>query len=108
MIKGAMRSPFAAAILALCTSGALAQGVPSFDVAPLCRAEGKAAPDFAASCMDDEKKAHADLVRLWTQFPAESRTNCMRLATGAAGVRSYIELLTCLQINKDVKSLPKQ
>jgi hypothetical protein len=27
---------------------------------------------------------------------------------GFSGVRSYVELLTCLQIAKDIKSLPKE
>jgi hypothetical protein len=32
----------------------------------------------------------------------------MQTETDVAGVRSYVELLTCLQIAKDAKSLPKE
>ena len=30
------------------------------------------------------------------------------MATGITGVQSYVELLSCLQIKKDVKGLPKE
>ena len=42
------------------------------------------------------------------QFTSENKTNCMQTATDVAGVRTYVELLTCLQITKDTRSLPKQ
>jgi hypothetical protein len=32
----------------------------------------------------------------------------MQTETDVSGVRSYVELLTCLQIAEDVKSLPKE
>ena len=108
MTSRARRSPFAAIVFALSASGAMAQDLPTLDVAPLCRAEGKAAPDFAASCLADEKKARDDLVRQWAQFSRDSKASCLRLATGIPGVQSYVELLTCLQMKKDIQSLPKR
>ena len=108
MTKRAMLPSLTAVAFALHAFGAAAQDVPTLDVGSLCRAEGKAAPDFAESCMADEKKAREDLVRQWAQFAPDSRARCTAVAKSIAGAQSYVELLTCLQMAKDVKSLPKQ
>ena len=108
MMKRIMLPSLAVIALALHAVIAVAQEVPTFDVGPLCRAQAKAAPELGQACMADEKKAREDLVRQWAQFAPDSKASCTQLATGIAGIRSYVELLTCLQIAKDVKSLPKQ
>ena len=56
--------------------------------------------------MAQEQKARETLASQWTQFAPQSRTNCTQEQFGAT--RSYVELLTCLQIAKEVKSLPKE
>jgi hypothetical protein len=90
--------------------GALADEVPIFDVAATCRAESQRDPGagVAAACMADEQRARDVLVGQWAQFTPESKTTCMQTETDISGVRSYVELLTCLQIAKEVKSLPKE
>jgi len=108
MTNSALRSPLAAVVLVLTTFGAIAQDLPTLDVAPLCRAEGKTAPDFAASCMADEKRARDELARQWAQFSRDSKVSCLRVETGIPGVQSYVELLTCLQMKKDIQGLPKR
>ena len=60
-----------------------------------------------AGCMTDEQNARTALVSQWTQFEPESRARCTRMVGDIAGTQSYVELLTCLQMAKDVKSLPK-
>jgi hypothetical protein len=55
----------------------------------------------------DEQNARATLVSQWTQFAPDSRSRCMQMVGDPAGPQSYVELLTCLQMAKDVKSLPK-
>ena len=60
------------------------------------------------ACMADQIKARDDLVRQWAQFAPDSRARCTQMVTGIAGMESYVELLTCLQMAKDVKNLPKQ
>jgi hypothetical protein len=87
---------------------ALAQDVPTLDVGPLCRAEAKAAPSLAGPCMDDQKRAREDLVRQWSQFTPAERRSCLELVNTVPGTQSYIELLTCLQMRRDVRTLPKQ
>jgi hypothetical protein len=85
---------------------AVAQEVPTFDVSRTCRAESAALPDAARTCVADEQQARGVLVAQWNQFTSESKTSCLQEATGIAGVRSYVELLTCLQTAKDAKGLP--
>ena len=104
----AMLPSLAAVALSLGASVAAAQEMPTLDVAPLCRAQAKAAQDLADACLADEKKAREDLVRQWAQFDPSSRTRCTETARSIAGDQSYVELLTCLQMAKDVKSLPKE
>jgi hypothetical protein len=86
---------------------ALADDVPTFDVRVTCRAESQADPgaEFAAICVAQEENARETPVSQWTQFGTQSRTNCIQEQFGAT--RSYVELLTCLQIAKEVKDLPK-
>jgi hypothetical protein len=84
-----------------------ADDVPTYDVRATCHAESLAdASAGATACLQDEQKARETLVAQWTQFASENRTNCMELEGGITGVRSYVELLTCLQIAKQVKALP--
>jgi hypothetical protein len=59
-----------------------------------------------ASLYGGRAKSREQLSKEWEQFPAEIRANCTREATAIANVRSYVELLTCLQIAMDVKKLP--
>ncbi len=107
MMKRVLPSLTAVAV-ALGASVAAAQEVPTLDVGPLCRAQAKAAQELADACLADEKRAREDLVRQWAQFGADSKTRCIEVSKSIAGAQSYVELLTCLQIAKDVKGLPKQ
>jgi hypothetical protein len=88
----------------------LADDVPTFDVRATCGAEAQADPAAGTvrSCMTDEQKARETLVTQWAQFAPESRTKCMQAEAGMAGVRSYVELLTCLQLAKAAKGLSEE
>jgi hypothetical protein len=110
MTKLAM--PLSLAVIALGSQpiAALADDVPTYDVRSTCRAETHDDPGAgtAATCLADEQKARETLVAQWAQFDAESKKSCAQLEGVTAGLRSYVELLTCLQIAKDTKSLPKE
>lgn len=108
MMKPAMLPSLAAIAVALYAVAAVAQEVPKLDVTPLCRAQAKASQDLADACLADEKKAQDELVRRWAQFASADKARCTGMAKSIAGAQSYVELLTCLQIALDVKSLPKQ
>jgi len=86
-----------------------ADEVPRLDVARTCRAEAAGQDRTAVdACMKDEQQARDQLTREWDRFAAQNRTNCTREATGIAGIQSYVELLTCLQIARDVQNLRKE
>jgi hypothetical protein len=86
-----------------------ADDVPTYDVNKSCKADVQAyqGTGTRAGCMTDEQNARQMLVSQWTTFAPENRTRCTQMVGDPAGPQSYVELLTCLQMAKDVKSLPK-
>jgi hypothetical protein len=86
-----------------------ADEVPTYDVNKSCKVDVQAyqGTGTRAGCMTDEQNARQMLVSQWTQFAPENRTRCAQMVGDPAGPQSYVELLTCLQMAKDVKSLPK-
>jgi len=98
--------PVTAALLTALVGTAAAQGVPTIDVGPSCRASaaGILTQDFDA-CRRSEDAAHQTLLKQWTSFPAGDRTSCYRLTTtGTPG--TYTELLTCLEMKQAARSSP--
>jgi hypothetical protein len=89
---------------------AVADDVPTFDVRVTCRAESQGDPGagIAAACLADEQRARNTLVAQWAQFAPASKATCMQTENGIPGIRSYVELLTCLQLARDAKSLPNE
>ncbi|HZP78733.1 MAG TPA: hypothetical protein VFB45_21530 [Pseudolabrys sp.] len=78
--------------------------VPKLNVEPGCRAAadtGVGPGRNANACQEDEYKARDQLAKDWTSFPASDRDRCMRLAA-LGGQPSYVELLTCLEMARDV------
>ena len=110
MPKLAILAAIAAATLCGLPHFAAADDVPTFDVRKNCKTDVQAysTAGTVASCLADEQTARTTLVSQWTQFAPESRTRCTRLVSDIAGSQSYVELLTCLQMAKDVKGLPKE
>src|SRR5262249_18405772 len=88
---------------------AMADEVPNYDVRKSCKADLQQYPSAqsATGCLADEQNARTTLVSQWTQFSPESRSRCTQMVSDPAGPQSYVELLTCLQMAKDVKGLPK-
>jgi len=97
------------ALFGLLADGALADDVPKLDFTKSCRADVAAYPGGGGNkaCLTDEQNARKTLVRQWKQFEQDSRTRCTRMVTDMVGSQSYVELLTCLQMARDVKKLPK-
>jgi hypothetical protein len=83
-----------------------ADGVPTFNVEPFCRAvASRAAPVGDADvCLRQEREARDQLVKQWAQFPAADRAYCQQLHT-IGGDPTYTELLTCLELQRDARNL---
>ena len=81
--------------------------VPRLDVTPTCRPLDKS--DMMqmdeGRCRQIENEARSQLVRQWADFPAADRTLCTQTAT-MGGTASYVELITCLEMKRDVARLP--
>ena len=56
-------------------------------------------------CLKTEQEARDQLTRQWVDFPAADRTLCTQTAT-MGGTASYVELITCLEMKRDVAKLP--
>jgi hypothetical protein len=102
--------------LSLATPGvasAASNGVPTVDIAITCRTSEKALiAIFGASyqqtfdnCMTSENDARAQIVKNWSSYPAGGRQRCV-ITTGY--MPSYIEWLTCLEMEQQVNELRKQ
>jgi len=82
---------------------------PLFDINKSCKVDLQAYQGGGSprGCLADEQSAKATLVAQWRQFGQGSRMRCTQMVSDGAGPPSYVELLTCLQMAKDVKGLPK-
>ena len=81
--------------------------VPTFDPGPSCRAGAQTGVEIqpdVAGCVHDEEQARANLVEEWQQFSRNDKSSCVAEAE-SGGPRSYIELLTCLEIGRDAKDM---
>jgi len=108
MTKLAVLFCVAAMSIGVQMNSAIADDVPTYDVRKNCKTDTQAYQGSGnQACVTDEQNARTTLVGQWSQFSAESRTRCARMVGDIAGSQSYVELLTCLQMAKDVKGLPK-
>ena len=105
MVRLALPLLAAAMTLGLQPMVAFADEVPTYDVRATCRGEAQdVATSRTTACVTQEQKARETLVSQWGQFAPESRTTCIQAQAGFSP--SYVELLTCLQIAREVKGLP--
>jgi hypothetical protein len=88
------------AIMATLSPIAVSDSVPQFDIARECRFEGGSAA-ILDRCSQDEAAALSELETKWATFGSNDQKNCMA-ATTIGGFASYVELLTCLEMARDV------
>jgi len=98
------------ALFGLFADAAIADDVPKLDYRKSCHVDVSAYPGGGGNkaCLTDEQNARKTLVAQWKRFSPESRARCSRMVTDLIGDQSYVELLTCLQMSRDVLTLPKQ
>jgi hypothetical protein len=83
----------------------IADSVPKFDIARECRSEG-GSKAVLEKCTADEANARDQLQPQWIQFSPQDKAVCIR-ETSIDGTPSYVELLTCLEMARDVTKSSK-
>ena len=96
----------AAILLGSSLTIAVTDEVPKLDVMPSCRAATSVPTATVQGCLNDEENARKILAGSWTQFAAGDRATCTR-DNAIAGLSSYVTLMTCLQMARDARKLPK-
>jgi hypothetical protein len=79
----------------------IADAVPKFDIARECQNEG-GGKEIQKRCADDETQARDQLQTEWKQFTRSARIQCMQ-ETSMDGTPSYVEFVTCLEMERDVR-----
>jgi hypothetical protein len=112
-----MRGYFAAVLaITMIVSAALSarsDESPVLDVQPVCRGiasqsasslEAGLIKDTFKECVNSEQVVREQLKKEWSAFSAADKQHCVTLAK-TGGESSYTELLTCLEMSRDVRAL---
>lgn len=91
---------------------ARAQQVPTVNIAATCRAAsivtvsllGSTGTDDFKVCMDGENRAREQIIKDWSAYAASDRAGCIQ---PRVYLPSYIEWLTCMEMNKAVREARK-
>jgi len=81
--------------------------VPAFDAKETCQATEVAAVFPGRNldtCINSEEATRDQLKKSWSEFPAADRAECVS-ASKIGGLPSYVELLTCLEMARDVERM---
>ena len=89
-------------VMAMLSPVTVSDTVPKFDIVSECRFEGGSIVEFDR-CSDDEGAALRELQMAWAQFAGADKRNCIA-STAIGGFASYVELLICLEMARDVKN----
>ena len=89
-----------------------ADRLPQLDVEPVCKGIAEqggvtfrdpAVPKEKKNCIESERAVREQLAKQWSSFSADDRTHCLNETT-MGGESSYTELLTCLEMARDVRA----
>jgi hypothetical protein len=92
---------------------ALSDDLPTLNVKPVCHGialqgsdpSEKGGPDLKFNdCIDSEEQVRKELAKAWSTFAPADKGHCVREAT-MGGESSYTELITCLEMARDVRKL---
>jgi hypothetical protein len=56
------------------------------------------------NCLDSEREVRNEIAKQWSTFSAADRTSCVN-ESKMGGESSYTELLTCLEMARDVRKM---
>src|ERR1700757_1150638 len=102
------------AALGLSASPTRSDQYPTLNVAPICHGitnqsdleAGLRSVSFD-QCMQAEQVDRETMIKEWSTFSADDRRHCIAEAT-MGGSSSYTDLLTCLEMARDVRQLHSQ
>ena len=95
---------------------AAGDGVPNLNVEQVCDGIAKqggvtfrdpAIAQEKKNCLDSEQQIREQLVKQWSNFSASDRTHCVNESV-MGGDSSYTELLTCLEMARDVRAMRQE
>jgi hypothetical protein len=77
---------------------------PDIDIARECRSETQDGSGYDLNhCIADETEARQQIQNESASFAAEDRRQCVGETTSTPDERSYVELLVCLEMARDVR-----
>ena len=82
-------------------------GPPVMQVGPSCEAAGRGAVVLGRNkeaCLADENAALTTLRQNWAKYASNDKTLCIGMET-TGGPASYVELLSCLEVNRDAREI---
>jgi hypothetical protein len=91
----------------------VADGVPVLNVEQVCEGIAQqggvtfhdpAIAQEKKNCLDSERAVREELVKQWSSFAAADKTSCVN-ESRMGGESSYTELLTCLEMARDVRAM---
>jgi len=91
----------------------VADNVPNFNIEPVCQGiavqggtnyRDTSIAQSKQDCINSEREVRQQLVKQWSTFSANDKRDCVNEAS-MGGESSYTELLTCLEMARDVRKL---
>jgi hypothetical protein len=86
---------------------AVAESVPVFDLKKSCGGrviEAVSAGRNSDTCIQSEEATRDQLKKSWGEFSAKDKVECVSM-TKIGGLPSYTELITCLEMRREVQKL---
>jgi hypothetical protein len=88
--------------------------IPTLDVNPVCRGiaqqgelEAGLQQTSFEQCVQSEQATRDEIKKEWSTFTTADKTDCVALAK-TGGESSYTELITCMEMARDVRQLHSQ
>jgi hypothetical protein len=107
-----MSFPFVPIFLGSQLLTVVADGVPTIDVQKTCRAAASVTSSVTSQrdveiCASSEQKAREQMVKDWSQYAAGDKVRCVQ-AGPKVYLPSYVEWLTCLEMETAVKKMREE
>jgi len=104
-----MPFPFAPILLGSQLLVAASDGLPTIDIGKTCRAAavvtaGASEQNDIDICVSSEQRAREQLVKDWSKYAVADRTRCIQ-GGSRVYLPSYIEWLTCVEMETAVKTM---